>query len=99
MTALFYIFLFLFMLLCAVLCFAILIQEAKSLGLGASFGGDAGDSLFGTSTAEVLKKFTAYAAGIFLAACLILSLWTGALGRSQPTPLTPVQVEQGLEEF
>ena len=49
--------LFLFIGLCALLCFVILIQESKSLGLGASFGGDAGDSLFGTSTASVLKKF------------------------------------------
>ncbi len=77
----FYIFLFLFMLLSALLCFVILIQEAKSLGLGASFGGDAGDSLFGTSTAEVLKKFTAYVTAIFLGACLLLSLWTSSLGR------------------
>jgi preprotein translocase subunit SecG len=83
MTALFYIFLFLFLGLCALLCFVILIQESKSLGLGASFGGDVGDSLFGTSTANVLKKFTAYLAGIFFVVCLILSLWTSAIGRSK----------------
>lgn len=83
MSALFYIILFLFVGLCALLCFVILIQESKSLGLGASFGGDAGDSLFGTSTATVLKKFTAYLAGIFLMTCLILSLWTSAIGRSK----------------
>lgn len=83
MSALFYIFLFLFLGLCALLCFVILIQESKSLGLGSSFGGDAGDSLFGTSTANVLKKFTAYLAGIFFVVCLILSLWTSAIGRSK----------------
>ncbi len=81
MTFLFYLFLFLFMLLCALLCFVILIQEAKSLGLGASFGGDAGDSLFGTSTAEVLKRFTAYVSGIFLISCFLLSFWSAHLGR------------------
>ena len=59
MTTLFYIFLFLFLGICALLSFVILVQESKSMGLGASFGGDAGDSLFGTSTAVVLKKFTA----------------------------------------
>ena len=63
MTILFYIFLFLFLLMSVVLCFVILIQEAKSLGLGASFGGDNSDSLFGTSTAEVFKRFTAYLSG------------------------------------
>lgn len=83
MTAFFYIFLFLFILISALLCFVILIQEAKSLGLGASFGGDAGDSLFGTSTAEVLKRFTAYLAGIFLIVCLLLSIWTSSLGHKQ----------------
>ncbi|MDJ0651896.1 MAG: preprotein translocase subunit SecG [Simkaniaceae bacterium] len=84
MTTLFYIVLFLFVALCVLLCFVILIQESKSMGLGASFGGDSGDSLFGTSTASVLKKFTAYLAGIFLITCLILSLWTSAMGRSKP---------------
>ncbi|MBM3184329.1 MAG: preprotein translocase subunit SecG [Chlamydiae bacterium] len=82
MTITFYFLLFLFLLLCAVLCFVILIQEAKSLGLGASFGGDTSDSLFGTSTAEVLKRFTAYVSGAFLIGCLILSLSSASLGRN-----------------
>ncbi len=51
------------------------------MGLGASFGGDSGDSLFGTSTAEVLKKFTSYLLAIFLISCVVLSLWTAHLGR------------------
>ncbi|MBI3508203.1 MAG: preprotein translocase subunit SecG [Chlamydiia bacterium] len=92
MTALFYIFIFLFLLLCTLLCFVILIQEAKSLGLGASFGGDAGDSVFGTSTAEVLKKFTGYLAGVFLIGCLVLSLWTAALGRKRAAPIVPIEI-------
>ncbi|HSX13171.1 MAG TPA: preprotein translocase subunit SecG [Chlamydiales bacterium] len=91
MTVLFYIFLFLFMLLCLILCFSILIQEAKSLGLGASFGGDSGDSLFGTSTAEVLKKFTSYVAIFFLVTCFVLSFWTASLGRR--TMAAPLQIE------
>ncbi len=81
MIILFYSFLLLFLLLCLMLGFTILIQEAKSLGLGASFGGDSGDSLFGTSTAEVLKRFTAYLAGFYLIGCLMLSFWTASLGR------------------
>jgi preprotein translocase subunit SecG len=92
MTALFYIFLFFFLLLSILLCFVILIQEAKSLGLGASFGGDNSDSLFGTSTAEVLKKFTAYTAGMFILGCLILTLWSSALGRKQAAPMAPVEI-------
>jgi len=78
-----------------ILSFVILIQESKSLGLGASFGGDSSDSLFGTSTAEVLKRFTAYMAGAFLISCLVLSLWSSSVGRSHMKgPVTPVNVEQ-----
>ena len=94
MTILFYLFLFLFLLLCVVLALVILVQEAKSLGLGASFGGDSGDSLFGTSTAEVLKKFTAYLAGAFLVGCLILSFWGTALSGGSPKPPAPLPIEE-----
>jgi preprotein translocase subunit SecG len=99
MTVLFYILLILFLLLCILLSFAVLIQEAKSMGLGASFGGDAGDSLFGTSTAEVLKRFTAYLAGIFLLCCLILSLWSASLGRSKGSALPPSAPAPIEEEY
>lgn len=83
MSFVFYTFLLLFLLLCALLIFVILIQESKSSGLGASFGGDSSDSLFGTSTADVLKKFTAYLIVIFLITCVVLSLWSSALGRTK----------------
>ncbi len=81
MTVLYYLFLFLFLFTSLILCFVILIQESKSSGLGASFGGDSGDSLFGTSTPAVLKKITAWLAVIFLGGCILLSFWTGAMGR------------------
>lgn len=96
MTFLFYVFLAGFLFASIMLCFVILIQESKSLGLGASFGGDSGDSLFGTSTAEVLKKFTAYLAGAFLISCLLLSFWSASLGRSYQRTLQ--SVEQYSEE-
>lgn len=87
MTFIYFAAIVLFILLCLLLCFVILIQESKSQGLGASFGGEASDSLFGTSTADVLKKFTAWLAFIFLVSCLLLSFWTEAMGRSK----APVQ--------
>ena len=93
MTILFYVFLFLFLLLCLLLAFTILIQEAKSLGLGASFGGDSGDSLFGTSTAEVLKRFTSYLAGFFFIGCLMLSLWSASLERPSLPSSVPIEEE------
>lgn len=83
MTFLYFTTIALFMLLCVFLCSIILIQESKSSGLGASFGGEASESLFGTSTADILKKFTAWLITIFLIACVLLSLWTAALARSK----------------
>lgn len=89
MTFLYFFLITLFLLLCFVLCFVVLIQESKSTGLGASFGGDAGESLFGASTADVLKKFTAWLAVLFLISCVLLSLWTSALGRSRGSSNAP----------
>lgn len=92
MNVFFYLALFLFMGLCGLLCLVILVQESKSLGLGASFGGDPGESLFGTSTADVLKKFTAWLAVIFMIACVLLSIWSSAVGKPQTT--LPATIEE-----
>ena len=89
MSFIFYLAIFFFLCLCGVLCLAILVQESKSLGFGASFGGDPGESLFGTSTAEVLKKFTAWLAVIFMVSCVILSLWTGVSSRNKAQAIPP----------
>ena len=94
MSFLFYFFIFLFLFICFLLTFVILMQESKSMGLGASFGGDSSDSLFGTSTAAVLKKFTGYLAGIFLISCVILSLWTGVIGRTKSNIASPPAIEE-----
>lgn len=93
MMFLFYFTLFLFVILCAVICVTVLVQESKSLGLGASFGGDPGESLFGTSTAAVLKKFTGWLGIIFMIACVILSLWSSSLAKGGRTPL-PATIEE-----
>ena len=93
MTFLFYTMLFMFLLLCGVLCIVILLQESKSMGLGASFGGDSGDSLFGTSTADVLKKFTGWLAAIFMVVCVVLSMWSAGMGRSKISSI-PLTIEQ-----
>ena len=92
MTFLFYSTIFLFLLICGVLSLVILLQESKSMGLGASFGGDSGDSLFGTSTADVLKKFTGYLAVIFMIACVVLSVWSS--GIAKPKLAIPTAIEQ-----
>ena len=95
MGFLFYFSLVVFLLLSVVLCFSILIQESKSLGLGASFGGDSGDSLFGTSTADVLKKFTAWLGICFLVSCILLSIWSegDSINKMNSIPYTMEEVE------
>lgn len=95
MSFLFYTALVLFLLLCVLLCFVILIQESKSMGLGASFGGDAGDSVFGASTAEVLKKFTAWLAIIFICTCVVLSFWSGSVGKINEQVMPTTIEEKG----
>ena len=83
MTFLYFFTIAVFMFICVLLCSVILMQESKSSGLGASFGGESRESLFGTGTADVLKKFTGWLAFIFLVSCILLSLWTSALGRTK----------------
>ncbi|MDF2550331.1 MAG: preprotein translocase subunit SecG [Chlamydiales bacterium] len=73
---------FVFILLCMLLCLVIMMQESKTSGLGGSFGGESHDSLFGVSTAEVLKKFTGWLVALFFIFCVLLSFWTSAIGRS-----------------
>ena len=92
-TFLYFLTITLFMLLCVVICFVVLIQESKSTGLGASFGGDAGDSLFGTSTADVLKTFTAWLAVILQITCVLLSLSTTNMGRTKVSNANPYTIE------
>jgi preprotein translocase subunit SecG len=86
MALLYYLAIALFFVLCLVLTVVVLIQESKSSGLGASFGGDAGDSLFGVSTPQVLKVFTAWLAATFLLSCVVLSFWTTARNRNVVAP-------------
>ena len=88
----FYIFsIIIFLIVCFVLCAVILMQESKSGGLGASFGGDPTSSVFGTSTADVLKTFTGWMAASFLVLCLFMSLWTAALSRHEVTSAYPTE--------
>ena len=93
MTVIYYLAVFLFIFLCILLCSMILMQESKSMGLGASFGEDPGGSVFGTSTADVLKKFTSTLAIIFMASCVILSFWTASIGRNSTTK-APFEIEE-----
>ena len=98
MTFLFYIALICFLSLSAILSLVILVQESKSMGLGAAFGGDPSNSLFGTSTAQVLKKFTAVLAGIFMFSCILLSFWSSRIAAHDRIIVPTHSIEQPAEE-
>jgi preprotein translocase subunit SecG len=49
-------------------------QKPRSEGLGAAFGGNFTDSLFGAQTSDVLTKGTIWLGGIFMALTLVLGL-------------------------
>jgi preprotein translocase subunit SecG len=87
----FYFLLVMFLVTCALLCAFILVQESKTMGLGASFGGDAGSSLFGTSTADIVKKITAWLSAFFLIGAVLLSLWTGHVARDEFPSSAPAE--------
>ncbi|ANH78212.1 preprotein translocase subunit SecG [Candidatus Chlamydia sanziniae] len=95
MTILFYTFLFIFLLLCGILCGLILIQESKSMGLGSSFGVDSGDSVFGVSTPDILKKITSWCAVAFCLGCLLLSFSTSLLGKKLDATEFSLNVSDG----
>ena len=92
MNALYVITLTFFILLCLFTCLIILIQESKSMGLGSSFGGDSGESVFGTGTADILKKLTTWLAVIFMTSSVMLSLWTSNLGRTEEVTTPTIEM-------
>ena len=60
---------------CVLLVFLVLMQlPKKEAGAGLAFGGAATDALFGAGSGNVLTKATKYAAGIFFALAIILSV-------------------------
>src|SRR5215471_21133941 len=60
---------------CVVLVFLVLIQlPKKEAGAGLAFGGSASDALFGAGSGTVLTKITKYAAGLFFALAVLLSV-------------------------
>jgi preprotein translocase subunit SecG len=49
-------------------------QKPRSEGLGAAFGGNFTDSIFGAQTSDVLTKGTIWLGGIFMVLTLVLAL-------------------------
>lgn len=74
MTALLFIFIGLFILVCLILTLIILIQKGRGGGLSGAFGGAGGNTAFGSKTGDVLTWATSIIFGIFLLLAIALSL-------------------------
>src|SRR5436190_12642986 len=81
---------------CVILIFLVLIQlPKKEAGAGLAFGAGATDALFGAGSGTVLTKITKYAAGIFFALALLLSILQSSYHKSAGTAFTKSLNESG----
>ena len=81
---------------CVIVVLLVLIQlPKKDAGAGLAFGGGATDALFGAGSGTVLTKITKYAAGIFFALALILSILQSSYHKSAGTAFTKKLNEPG----
>jgi preprotein translocase subunit SecG len=81
---------------CFLLGGVILLQKPKDGGLGVSFGGGMGESMFGAQMGNVLTKITVVLAIIFLLNTLVLSRLTSGSGQSVMEGVkTPAPTAQG----
>ena len=62
------------LLVCILLTLLVLMQKPRSEGLGAAFGGNFTDSIFGAQTSDILTKGTIWLGGIFMAITLVLGV-------------------------
>lgn len=71
----------LFIIISILLCTVILFQESKSFGMGIGFGGSSETSMFGSSTADVLKKITQWLIITFVTICIFLTAWSASINK------------------
>jgi len=71
---------------CLFLMLLVLVQlPKKEAGMGQAFGGAATDALFGAGSGNALTKMTKYAAGVFFAVTLILTILNAHAARNKGT--------------
>lgn len=98
MTFFYYLVLFLFLIVTSLLAFTVVIQDSKNVGMSAFLAGGSSDSLFGASTADVVKKITAYLAIMFFVGCIFLSVWSSTIQTIQAPMSTLQEQPQDISE-
>ena len=89
-------------LICCFLILVVLLQSGKAGDLASTFGGGGSQTAFGTRSATTwLTRFTAVAAALFMATCLILAGWAkrgeSSVMTDAPTSTAPAEAT-GAEE-
>lgn len=74
MQTLLYISIFFFLLVCLFMILLILIQKGRGGGLASAFGGQGGNTAFGSKTGDVLTWVTSIVFGLFLLLAVALNL-------------------------
>ncbi len=69
-------------LVCAFMILLVLMQRSKQEGIGAAFGSETTQSVFGAQTSNVLSKMTVYCAVLFFILTLTLSTMTSVQARA-----------------
>jgi preprotein translocase subunit SecG len=86
-----------FVIVCIILCFLILIQSDKGGGISGALGGGLGgaSNLFGAQdTANFLTRFTAIFGGAFLTLCVLMAFVMHTSGVSQSKSLLQERAKQ-----
>lgn len=73
---------------CALLLLVVLMQRPKQEGLGAAFGSQMTDQVFGAQTTDVLKKATVLFGSLFMILCFTLGVLINAQHAKSETRLT-----------
>jgi preprotein translocase subunit SecG len=89
MTALLYITLILFILVCIFLILLVLIQKGRGGGLASAFGGMGGNTAFGSKTGDVLTWATSIVFGVFIVLAIVLNLVANSVNAKRPVVATP----------
>lgn len=82
---------------CGLLIFAVLLQQGKGAGLGASLGGGSSQTLFGSQTSNFMTRATGVMAALYMVLALVLGIWP-PFGNDSSSDvrdiLTPVEIEE-----
>ena len=92
-----YIFAFAFVVACGVLVFVVLLQQGRGAGMGASLGGGASQTLFGSQASNFMTRLTAVMAATYMILALVLAKWP-PFGTDTSSDvgdiLAPVEIEE-----